>query len=45
MFYSGVGPVSKFSHVTLDLSPATRILGEKPVFHDNKTSLTLQDLN
>ena len=45
MFYSGVGPVSKFSHVMLHLSPATRILSEKPVFHDNTTSLTPQDLN
>ena len=45
MLYSGVGPVSKFSHVTLHLSPATRILSEKPVFHDNTTSLTPQDLN
>ena len=29
----------------LHLSPATRILSEKPVFHDNTTSLTPQDLN
>jgi len=32
IFYSDVEPLSKYSPVTLHLSPATRILNENPVY-------------